>query len=109
MTDEDVFAALKASGVPGTNWGYPVGMAPETPFFSYRNDGESLFFADDSIYHINSFNYVAELYQRERDVETWQTFDAAVRAIDPNASSETMWSEDERCLVTNYRFTVQGG
>lgn len=108
MTDEEVYAALLRGGVPGTNWGYPLGMAPPTPFFSYRRDGEGSFFADDEIYYTGSVSYVAELYQEERDDSVLKAFDAAVRAIDPTASGTTAWLEDERCLATTYRFTVQG-
>jgi len=101
--DEEVFAALKASGLPGTKLAWQVGKAPPLPWFVYMRDKGGELFADDSNYE-RMVRFRAELYMKENDPATRAAFESAVSSVGPFSSVES-WIPSESCYMVAYTFT----
>lgn len=100
---QEVYQALTASGIQGTKIAYPLGGAPELPWFVYYIDKGGEVFADDSNYACLT-RFTAELYMKENDPELKGRFEAAIATIGPFTSNES-WLTQEGCYMASYEFT----
>ena len=105
MTDDArVFSALKATGLKGTKFNWPVGKAPPLPWFIYfRNRGGEEFADNDNYFQFP--RYVAELYVKENDPDLAEAFGRAVRTLGPFSRREE-WLDSEGCMVYRFQFTL---
>lgn len=103
--DERVFSTLtKATGLPGTKLAWPLGNAPNLPWFVYLLDKKGEVFADNDNYTIMP-RYRAELYIRENDPELVALFESAVSTLGPYRHRES-WLDSENCQMHSYTFTL---
>ena len=102
-SDEQVFATLTASGLPGTKVGWPIGGAPPLPWFTYKRNKGGEVFADDGNWELMR-RYDIRLYQKEIDDDERDLFEEHVAQIGPFASYET-WIPSEDCWETAYSVT----
>lgn len=101
--DELVYTTLKTSGLPGTKAAWPVGKAPELPWFVYKQDRGGEVFADNSNYE-HMRRYTAELYMKDYDQEVVDRFEEALAVLSPYTSNES-WIPSENCFMRSYEFT----
>ena len=99
----DIFDALSVSGLPGTHIAWPIGNAPDLPWFVYEVDSWGETYADNKNYHVAP-TVTASLYEAEADPKVEQAFEDAVAAIGPYSTTET-WLADENALVIQHTFT----
>lgn len=98
-----VAAAIKATGIPFTQWSWPTGKAPALPWCCVLVDDHGDFHADDTNYatlpHVR-----VELYQKELDERVAASVRDALATIGPT-SEMTDWIPDEGCAMTTFQLT----
>lgn len=102
-SDERVFEALSATGVPGALQAYPEGKAPPAPFFVYMLDTAGEFYADDSNWAAIP-SYRVELYEKARDADLEERFASAIRSAFGPVSVMEDWVESEHARMVTFRF-----
>ena len=106
-TDKEVFEILSTSGLPGAKECWPEGGAPELPWFVYELVDDGMFGADDRNY-ANLPRYRASLYEKVRDIDVGNAFEAALAEFGP-FTREEYHIDSEKCDMTTYTFTYTGG
>lgn len=100
---EDVFSVLTATGIPGTRMAWPLGKAPELPWFTYSMRQSNSFCADDTNY-ASIPRFRVELFEAVPDPETEGKIADAIASIGPYERYDD-WSPDEKCFITAFEFT----
>ena len=96
MSREDVFSALKSTGIPWAHMAWPKGKAPDLPWGVYRAE-EPGFAADDT----------TELYTKSYDPALVKAVEEAIAPWGKHSKTEA-WIDEENCLVTYFEFTEIG-
>lgn len=107
-SDERVYAALTALGIPGAHQAYPEGGAPAPPFFVYVLDDAGDVFADDSNWAALP-GYRVQLLERSADPELERRVRAALMAEFGPVRTVEDWSQSEHARIVSYYFTVTEG
>lgn len=101
--DEVVFSTLLSSGIRGTRVGWPIGGAPPLPWFTYKHRRGGEFFADDSNF-TKMRRYEVDLYEKEPNDTTHESFEEALATIGPYAETDSFITP-ENAWVTSYVLT----
>lgn len=101
--NEEVYATLSATGLPGALSAWPIGQAPPLPWFVYYVQEGGEVFADDSNF-TKLVRYRAELWTAQNDEEVRATFESAVSQIGPFTTNEG-WVPSENAYMVAYTFT----
>lgn len=105
MSREDVFSALKSTGIPWAHMAWSKGKAPDLPWGVYTAE-EPGFAADDKNYS-GSARYTAELYTKSYDPALVKAVEEAIAPWGKHSKTEA-WVDEENCLVTYFEFTEIG-
>lgn len=109
MVRADVFAMLKASGLPVTyrTWGEAV--PPPLPYVAYFYIGDSDLAADDSNY-CEVARWCAELYSEDKDDESEAAIVTQLKNKEiPYSKNEIGPIDGDRFMVAFYFTTIGGG
>ena len=106
-SDERVFQALAATGIPGTRGAWPIEERTEPPRFTYELRDGGVMHADNS--NFAAFpRYRARLFMREWDETLVRAFEEAVCTIGPCSWGDG-YDEEEGLSVAEFDFTCAGG
>lgn len=105
MSRNEVYAALKSTGIPWAHVAWPYGQSPDLPFGLLIEEDPG-FAADDSKY-ARSARYTAELYTKFYDPALAKAVEDAI-APWGNCSKTEAWIAEENCCVTYFEFTEIG-
>lgn len=104
MSHKDVYAALKATGIPAVHMAWPEGSAPPLPWCVYLLDERNDVYADNGNYVVVP-SWTVELYEKARDAEVEGKIESALSSAFGSFTKQELWVESENCLEVVYGFT----
>lgn len=101
MTITELTEILETAGLPFTYYSYPIGAAPELPYFVYYLPSMTPEAADDHV-HAPVYTVNVELYTKEKDFETEAQIEQAL-SVFSYEKAET-YIDDEEMYMVAYTF-----
>lgn len=103
MSREQVYNALKTSGLPVAHCAFPVGKAPKLPWVVFKIDDDTTFYADNSRYQ-EQYLWRVDLLEKYADEQVEQKVEDAICSLTKTYSKDETWSDSEGCLMTIFTF-----
>lgn len=103
-SDERLYAALRATGIPGAKQAYPKGMAPPPPFFVYTVESRGETFADGRLWS-EMPRYRVQLLEKQADAKVEKNVLDALEAEYGAVKVIEDWSQSEHARIISYYFT----
>lgn len=104
---QKVFSVLRKTGIKGTYSHWPVGKAPQLPWFVYLKDSEEALCADNSRYK-TSEKYRVELYMKNYDDSVVEKFKKAIEEELGLYDYSEVWVPSEKCIMAIFQFEMIG-